>query len=145
MVSLQNHRVLKLTSRYSNMRLGIIKNRNLFSDQCSFISLLWGWYFMMPGYLLFLYFPSPFLNFCSGLASEPVGVIVGISLSSAQQCILFGLQQQWLSLGASPSEDSCCIFCHTDESQGAGAPLLPQSLPLRGCGHWALALITLVT
>lgn len=108
------------------------------------LSLLWGGYFLMPRCLLFLYFPST-LNFCSGLASEPIGVIVGISFSSAQQCILFGLQQQWLSFGASPSEDSCCIFCHTDESQGAEAPLLHQSPPLRGCGHWALALITLVT
>lgn len=107
----------------------------------------WGWYFLMPGCLLFLYFPSTCLIFCSGLTSEPVGVIVGISWSSAQQCILFGLQPQWLSLGASPSEDSCCILCHTDEPQGAEAPPPPpvsspeRLRPLSPCTDYSRYLI----
>lgn len=125
----------------------IVKNRNVSSDQAwSFISLLWGWYLLMPGCRPFLCFPSPCLKFLfwSCIRSRRGDGWHFFELSSTMPPLW---SPATMTFSWSFSQRGLLLYLLSYRRiTGCGSPpLLPQSLPLRGCGHWALALITLVT
>lgn len=83
-VSLQTRGVLQLILSYGSVRSAIIKGRNLLRVSLCCGGLI----FPDAGALLFLYFSLHLFTFRGpGLASEAAGVMVGISLSRAQQCV----------------------------------------------------------